>query len=99
MHFWVEPAGGEWKSANVEWKTVTLIYPYPRKRSVVNIITEAPRQKGGSVSSMFLLVPDREDVGDSVEEEVPAQPKRPRAGMASTFQRLLPLRRFQVAVL
>jgi len=94
MHFWVVPAGGEWKSANVEWKTVTLIYTYPRKRSVVNIIPEAPRQKGG-----FLLVPDREDVGDSVEEEVPAQPKRPRAGMASTFQRLLPLRRFQVAVL
>jgi hypothetical protein len=25
----LEPAGGEQKSADVEWKTVTLIYPYP----------------------------------------------------------------------
>jgi hypothetical protein len=29
MHLWVEPAGGEQKSADVEQKTVTLIYPYP----------------------------------------------------------------------
>jgi hypothetical protein len=35
MHLWVEPAGGEWKSSDVEWKTVMLIYPYP---SVVNFI-------------------------------------------------------------
>jgi len=27
--FRVEPAGGERKSADVEQKTVTLIYPYP----------------------------------------------------------------------
>jgi len=27
--FCVEPAGREQKSADVEWKTVTLIYPYP----------------------------------------------------------------------
>ena len=26
---WLEPAGGKWKSANVEWKTYTLIYPDP----------------------------------------------------------------------
>jgi hypothetical protein len=30
MHLWVQPAGGEWKSANVEQKMVTLIYPYPK---------------------------------------------------------------------
>jgi hypothetical protein len=30
MHLWVEPAGGEQKSADVERKTVTLIYPYPK---------------------------------------------------------------------
>jgi len=29
MRLWVEPAGGERKSADVEEKTVTLIYPYP----------------------------------------------------------------------
>ncbi len=29
MRLWVEPAGGEQKSADVERKTVTLIYPYP----------------------------------------------------------------------
>jgi hypothetical protein len=29
MRLWVEPAGGEQKSADVEWKMVTLIYPYP----------------------------------------------------------------------
>jgi hypothetical protein len=29
MRLWVEPAGVERKSAGVEWKTVTLIYPYP----------------------------------------------------------------------
>jgi hypothetical protein len=29
MHLWVEPAGGEWKSADIEQKMVTLIYPYP----------------------------------------------------------------------
>ncbi len=29
--FCVEPAGGERKSADVERKTVTLIYPYPFK--------------------------------------------------------------------
>jgi hypothetical protein len=28
MRLWVEPAGREWKSADVEWKMVTLIYPY-----------------------------------------------------------------------
>jgi hypothetical protein len=27
---WVEPAGGERKSTDVEWKTVMLIYPYPK---------------------------------------------------------------------
>jgi hypothetical protein len=26
---WVEPAGGEQKSADIEQKMVTLIYPYP----------------------------------------------------------------------
>jgi hypothetical protein len=31
MHLWVEPAGRERKSANVEQKTVTLIYPYPKQ--------------------------------------------------------------------
>ncbi len=31
MHLWVEPAGGEQKSADIEWKTVTLIYPYRAK--------------------------------------------------------------------
>jgi len=29
---WVEPAGGERKSADVEQKMVTLIYPYPKKK-------------------------------------------------------------------
>jgi hypothetical protein len=29
MCLWVEPAGGEQKSADVEQKMVTLIYPYP----------------------------------------------------------------------
>jgi hypothetical protein len=29
LRLWVEPAGGERKFANVEWKTVMLIYPYP----------------------------------------------------------------------
>jgi hypothetical protein len=29
MHLWVEPAGGEQKSADFEWKMVTIIYPYP----------------------------------------------------------------------
>jgi hypothetical protein len=33
MHLWVEPAGGEQKSADVEQKMVTLIYPYPRYSS------------------------------------------------------------------
>jgi hypothetical protein len=31
---WVEPAGGELKSADVEQKTVTLIYPYPNMKVV-----------------------------------------------------------------
>jgi len=31
MRLWVEPAGRERKSANIEWKMVTLIYPYPYK--------------------------------------------------------------------
>jgi len=30
MHLWVEPAGREQKSADVELKMVTLIYPYPK---------------------------------------------------------------------
>jgi hypothetical protein len=30
MHLWVEPVGGEWKSADIEQKTVMLIYPYPK---------------------------------------------------------------------
>jgi hypothetical protein len=30
MHLWVELAGGERKSADIEQKTVTLIYPYPK---------------------------------------------------------------------
>jgi hypothetical protein len=29
MHLWVKPADREQKSADVERKTVTLIYPYP----------------------------------------------------------------------
>jgi hypothetical protein len=29
MCVWVEPTGGQRKSADIEWKTVTLIYPYP----------------------------------------------------------------------
>ncbi len=33
MCLWVEPAGREWKSADVEQKTVTLIYPYPYLRT------------------------------------------------------------------
>ncbi len=35
MRLWVEPAGGEQKSADIERKTVTLIYPYPSKSSVI----------------------------------------------------------------
>jgi hypothetical protein len=31
MRLWVEPAGGEQKSADIERKMVTLIYPYPTK--------------------------------------------------------------------
>ncbi len=30
MRLWVEPAGGEWKSTDVEQKMVKLIYPYRR---------------------------------------------------------------------
>jgi hypothetical protein len=30
MHLWVEPAGGERKSADIERKIVTLIYTYPK---------------------------------------------------------------------
>jgi hypothetical protein len=30
MRLWVESAGGEQKSADVEWKTVMLIYSYPK---------------------------------------------------------------------
>jgi hypothetical protein len=42
MHLWVEPAAGERKSANVEQKMVTLIYPYPafatkKKRSFMTL--------------------------------------------------------------
>jgi hypothetical protein len=33
MSLWVELAGGEQKSADVERKMVTLIYPYPRYSS------------------------------------------------------------------
>ncbi len=29
MRLWVEPSGGEQKSADIEQKMVTLIYPYP----------------------------------------------------------------------
>jgi hypothetical protein len=31
MRLWVEPAGGEQKSADVEQKMVTLFYPYAFK--------------------------------------------------------------------
>jgi hypothetical protein len=35
MLLWVEPAGGEQKSDNIEQKTVMLIYPYPRTFNVM----------------------------------------------------------------
>jgi hypothetical protein len=35
MHLWVEPAGGEQKSADVERKMVMLIYPYPITLSII----------------------------------------------------------------
>jgi hypothetical protein len=36
--FRVEPAGGERKSADVEQKTVTLIYPYPLIRPIHKLL-------------------------------------------------------------
>jgi hypothetical protein len=41
MHLWVEPDGGERKSANIERKTVTLIYPYPSNQVFHYIPTHA----------------------------------------------------------
>jgi hypothetical protein len=35
MHLGVEPAGGERKSAEIEWKMVTLIYPYPNLKQSI----------------------------------------------------------------
>ncbi len=36
MHWCAEPAGGEQKSADVEQKTVTLIYPYPKMSQLLS---------------------------------------------------------------
>ncbi len=44
MHLWVEPAGGEQKSADVEQKTVMLIYPYPSESSVIRENLTEPDQ-------------------------------------------------------
>jgi hypothetical protein len=35
MRLWVEPAGREEKSADVERKTVKLIYPYPGANQLI----------------------------------------------------------------
>jgi len=40
MHLWVEPAGGEQKSADIEQKTVTLIYPYPNNYSPKGFVVQ-----------------------------------------------------------
>ncbi len=34
MRLYVEPAGGEQKSADIERKMVTLIYPYPNAKNI-----------------------------------------------------------------
>ncbi len=46
MRLWVEPVGGEQKSADIERKIVMLIYPYP-KVMLVDITGETNSCKHG----------------------------------------------------
>ncbi len=57
MHLWVEPAGGERKSANVEQKMVTLIYPYPftTKRFQHDILLHKKLKKGDLCCNLVSL--------------------------------------------
>jgi hypothetical protein len=52
---WVEPAGGELKSANVEQKTVTLIYPYPNMK----VVAKDKKSQYGSYLVISRLKKDR----------------------------------------
>ncbi len=57
MHLWVEPAGGEQKSTDVDRKTVTLIYPYPADtRQTVGSLSSAANIERRNISCRGTVV-------------------------------------------